>query len=431
MIVGFDKSVLPSGLTLLTQRMADRRSVALGVWVRTGARDERPEHLGLAHFIEHMMFKGTARRDARAIAASLESLGGHLDAFTTREYVCYSARALSEHLPEVVDVLGDILGHSRYDTAEVEREKSVVREEIDAYEDNPEEKVADLLAEQLWGDHPLGRPILGHVETIEHFTPDLLREDVSRRYRADQLVVTAAGGLEHGDLVALLASRLEEHRGASPVRGPAPLAFAPTVRHVERDVNQLYLSLGTRAVAYGHRSRWGLYVLETLLGAGMSSRLFQSIREEAGLAYSVFSALDFHRDTGALSIHLGVSPERGREALTRLRAELDRLMLEGPTDAEVESARAQLRGSVVMGQESTSNRMVHLARQELYTGAYQSPDEQVASIEAVTREEVATLAAVYLRPGRFTLTALGPAVGEPLAEADWPVEPALARDAAA
>jgi predicted Zn-dependent peptidase len=429
--VGFDKSVLPSGLTVMTQRMEDRRSVAVGAWVRTGARDERPEQLGIAHFIEHMMFKGTERRDARAIAASLESLGGHLDAFTTREYVCYSARSLSEHLPEAIDVLADILCRSRYDAVEVEREKSVVREEIDAYEDNPDEKVADLLAEQIWGDHPLGRPILGHPETLERFTPDALRADVASRYRADQLVVAGAGGLEHANLVELVAASFQPPDGPAPSRGPAPLPFLPAVRHVERDVNQLYLSLGTRAVAYEDPRRWGLYVLETLLGGGMSSRLFQSIREEAGLAYSVFSSLDFHRDGGALSVHLGVSPERGREALRLLREELDRLAAAGPTDGEVDSAKAQLRGSVMMGQESTSNRMVHLARQELFTGAYVPPDEQVTRIAAVTPAQVRELAAAFARPGLFALVALGPVTGGALTEADWPVEPPATRSEAA
>ncbi len=421
MIVGFEKSVLPSGITLLTQRMADRRSVAVGVWVRTGARDERPEQLGIAHFIEHMMFKGTESRDARAIAASLESLGGHLDAFTTREYVCYSARALSEHLPQVVDVVADIVCRSRYDSAEVEREKSVVREEIDAYEDNPEEKVGDLLAEQLWGDHPLGRPILGHPETLDRFTPDMLRTNVASRYRADQLVVAAAGGLEHAPLVELVERAFDAPSGPEPERGPLALPFAPSVRHVERDVNQLYLSLGTRAVRYEDPRRWGLFVLETLLGAGMSSRLFQSIREQAGLAYSIFSAIDFHRDDGAISVHMGVSPERGREALRLLRRELEDLAERGVSEAEVESAKAQLRGSVVMGQESTSNRMVHLARQELFTGGYLSPEEQVERIVAVTKSDVDALAAEFLRPSSFTLTALGPAVGERLDERDWPV----------
>lgn len=406
------KQVLPSGLTLLSQPMPERCTVSVGVWMRTGARDESREQQGIAHFIEHMMFKGTETRDARAIAASLESLGGHLDAFTTREQVCYTARALSEHLPQVIDVLADIVCRSSFEAVEVEREKSVVKEEILSYEDSPEEKVADLLAEQVWGDHPLGRPILGTAETVESFTSDSLRANFRGRYRADQLVIAAAGGLDPAALEALVRQHFAPPDGEAPFVDGSPAAFVPSVRHEERDVQQLYLSFGTRALSYCDPRRYGLIVLETLLGGGMSSRLFQSIREQAGLAYSVFSSLDFLRDDGLFTIHMGVSPARGRQAIELLRQELDRLVLEGPDEAEVDATRMQLKGSVVIGQESVSGRMYHMARQELYTGRYTAPEEQVERILAVTRDEVAVLAAEFLRPERFTLSALGPESGE-------------------
>ena len=418
-----EKSVLPSGTTLLTQAMPDRESVSVGIWVRTGSRDEPREHLGLAHFIEHMMFKGTQTRDARAIAASLESLGGSLDAFTTREQVCYTARVLSEHVPQAIEVLSDLLCRSKYDPLEVEREKSVVKEEILSYEDSPEDRVSENLSAQVWGDHGLGRPILGVAETVDALTNDVIRADVQRRYRADQLVVAAAGGVEHAALVDLVARHLSPAQGDMPARGGAPPAFTPSVMHEQDDVQQLYLSLGTRAVPYGDPRRYGLIVLETLLGGGMSSRLFQSIREEAGLAYSIFSSLDFLRDGGMLSIHLGVSPDKGRQALALLREELTRIAGNGPDDAEVSAAVMQLKGSIVMGQESCSSRMYHVARQELYLGMYTPPEQQVERLLAVTRDDVAALAAEFLRPGRFALSALGPADGEPLGEAEWPLEP--------
>jgi predicted Zn-dependent peptidase len=421
-----EKSILASGITLLTQPMADRRSVSIGVWVRTGSRDETPERQGIAHFIEHMMFKGTETRDARAIAASLESLGGHLDAFTTRESVCYTARALSQNLPEAVDVLADILCRSRFDAGEVEREKSVIREEILSYEDNPEEKLGDQLAAQVWGDHALGRPILGTTGTVGSFTPDSLRANFRRRYRGDQIVIAAAGDLQHAELARLVEAGFDPPAGEPPEPDPVPEPKPPCVRHVEEDVQQLYLSLGARAVPYGDPRRYALIVLDTLLGGGMSSRLFQRIREDAGLAYSVFSSLDFLRDTGALSVHLGVSPERGRQALALLREELERLAAAGPDAAEVEMTKRQLHGSIVIAQESVSSRMYHMARQELYTGVYTAPEEQVRRILAVTRDEVAAVAAEFLRPGRFALGALGPAAGGPITEADWPVEPQAA-----
>ncbi|MCC6349734.1 MAG: insulinase family protein [Candidatus Eisenbacteria bacterium] len=422
MSAGVDKSTLASGITLLTQPMPDRRTVSLGVWVRTGSRDETPERLGIAHFIEHMMFKGTETRDARAIAASLESLGGQLDAFTTREQVCYTARALSEHLPEAVDVLADILCRSRFDSSEVEREKSVVREEILSYEDNPEERLGDQLAAQVWGDHALGRPILGTADTVGAFTPESLLANFRRRYRGDQLVVAAAGDLRHEDLLRLIESSFAPPSGEPPVADPVPRALPPSVRHTVDDVQQLYLSLGAPAMPYGDPRRYALVVLDTLLGGGMSSRLFQRIREEAGLAYSVYSALDFLRDGGSLSICLAVAPERGRKALELLREELAKIAAEGPAAAEVDTTKRQLHGSIVIAQESVSGRMYHMARQELYTGAYTPPERQVERILAVTREQVAALAAEFLRPERFTLGALGPAPGGPITEADWQVE---------
>jgi predicted Zn-dependent peptidase len=419
----YRKSVTPSGITLVTERIPERRSVALGVWVRSGARDEPFERLGISHFIEHMMFKGTERRDARAIAASLEALGGHLDAFTAREQVCYFARALAEHLEPVVDVVSDIVCRSRFASTEVEREKSVVREEIIACEDDPEDKIGDLLAEQVWSGHPLGRPILGTPETVESLSPDTLRDYFRRRYRPENLLVAATGALEHDRVAELVSRHFAPPDGDGlPLSGPPP-SFTPSVRHESRPgIQQLYLSLGTRGLPYADDRRFALLVLHTLLGGGMSSRLFQSVREEAGLAYSVYSAADFHRDSGMFSIHLGVSPERGREALGRVRQELLALCETGPTEAEVEAARGQLRGGLLMAQESVSSRMYQLAHDELYHGRFVSPEEQVESILAVTREEVAAAARTHAAPGCFALTALGPATGTPLTERDWPTD---------
>jgi predicted Zn-dependent peptidase len=368
------------------------------------------------------MFKGTERRDARAIAQSLEALGGHLDAFTAREQVCYFARALSEHLQQVVDVVSDIVCRSRFAEAEVEREKSVVREEIYSCEDDPEDKIGELLSVQLWGDHSLGRPILGTLETVGGLDRQALRDYFRRRYRPENLVVAATGALEHGRVAELVERDFTPPDGEQlPLSGPPP-AFTPTVHHeVRPGLQQLYLSLGTRGLPYADERRYPLIVLNTLLGGGMSSRLFQSVREEAGLAYSVYSAADFHRDSGMFSIHLGVSPERGREALARVRQELAALCADGPPEEEVEMARGQIRGSLLMAQESVSSRMYQLAHDELYHGQYIPAEDQVTRVLAVTRDEVAEAARRYAAPERFALTALGPASGDPLSERDWPV----------
>ncbi|HYM81438.1 MAG TPA: pitrilysin family protein [Candidatus Limnocylindria bacterium] len=415
------KTVLPSGLTVLTESVPERRTVSVGVWLRSGARDEPGERLGISHFIEHMVFKGTERRDARAIAQSLESLGGHLDAFTGREQVCYYARALSDHLDDVVDVLADIVCRSRLDASEVEREKSVVREEILAYEDNPEEKVNDVLADLVWGGHDLGRPILGTAETVDALDAGMLHDYFGRRYRADHLVLAAAGALEHDRVLELVARHMQPPGAPSLPLSEAPPGFRPTVQHVVRDLQQLYLSLGARGVSDRHSDRETLLVLTTLLGGGMSSRLFQSVREQAGLAYSIYSVHDFYRDAGMLSIQMGVSPDRGREALALTRQELVQLIEHGPSVAEVAAAQAQFRGSMLMEQESVSARMVYLAHEEIYLREITPPEVYLERILAVTRDQVHEAARRYLAPERFTLAALGPRRGEPLGEADWPV----------
>jgi predicted Zn-dependent peptidase len=416
------KTVLPSGLVVLTEPMPERHTVSIGVWVRCGARDEPQERLGISHFLEHMLFKGTEQRDARAIAQSLESLGGHLDAFTSREQVCVYARSLSEHLSETLDVLGDIVCRSRLAAAEIEREKSVVREEILAYEDNPDDTVSELLSQLVWGEHPLGRPILGTMETVDAFDAESLRTYFAGRYRAEQLVVAGVGQLEHERLVELAQRYLAPPDGPPlPISG-APAGFRPEVRHRVRDLQQLYLCLGTRGVEDQHPDREPLTVLNVLLGGGMSSRLFQSVREEAGLAYSIYSVHDFFRDAGMLSIQMGVTPERAREALARTRVELEQLVATGPTDGEVAAAKAQIRGGVTMEQESVSARMVYLAHEEIYRGGYTAPEVYLERVLAVTPAEVHEVAKRYLRPERFALAALGPEHQGPLGERDWPVE---------
>jgi predicted Zn-dependent peptidase len=417
----YHKSILPSGTTLVTETMPERRTFSLGVWVKSGARDEPAEWLGISHLLEHMMFKGTERRDARAIAASLESLGGHLDAFTAREQVCFYARALSANLPEVVDVLADIVCRSRLAQTEVDRERSVVREEILSYEDNPEEKIMDLLAAQVWGGHALGKPILGTAETVDALNAGDLRTYYGRRYRPELLLVSAVGPIEHEAVSALVERHLRPPGGESAPLSEAPPPFAPSVHHEERDLQQLYLSLGTRGLPYGDDDHEVLIVLNTLLGGGMSSRLFQGVREEAGLAYSVYSVPDFFRDSGLFSIHMGVLPERGREALARTRLELDRLRSDGPSETEVEAARLQSMGSVVMDNESLTARMIQLASEEIYRVRYSALDEQIARVLSVTRDQVVDAARRFLDPARFALTALGPAHGGPMTVADWPI----------
>jgi predicted Zn-dependent peptidase len=321
-----------------------------------------------------------------------------------------------------VDVLSDIVCCSRFAGPEIAREKSVVKEEIFQCMDDPDDRVNELFSEQLWGGHGLGRPILGTVETLDALDRDAIYEYFRARFRPDLLVVTATGDVEHDRVLELVTRQFDPPAGDLRALSGEPEPFEPTVRHeVNADLQQLYLSLGTRGVAYGDASRYPLVVLHTLFGGGMSSRLFQSVREEAGLAYSIYSTVDFHRDCGALSIHLGVSPARGRESIALVRKEIDRLREEGPSADEVEGARAQIRGSLMMGQESVSNRMYQIAHDEIYAGQYIEPREQLARVMAVTHDQVVEAARTFLKPERFALTALGPAPGGPLDPRDWEI----------
>jgi predicted Zn-dependent peptidase len=367
------KSRLSGGITLLTEHMPHRSSAALGVWLRNGARDEPAELAGVSHFLEHMMFKGTEQRDARAIAQSLESVGGHLDAFTSREQVCFYARVLSENMPEAVDVLADIVCRSRIGEEDIRREQQVVREEILSYEDNPEEKVHDLLAETLWPGHGLGRPILGTVEHVLSFSRPALVDYYRGRYGPAEMVISAAGDVDHDRLGELVVRHFTPPAGSPLPSSSPPRAAAPGVNHAERDVQQLYLTLGTPGLDHRNPDRFPLLVLNAILGGGMSSRLFQGVREEAGLAYSVYSSAEFYRDAGVWFVALGVSPERGREALARVRDEIERLEREGPTDEEIRSGKQQIKGTILLAQESVSNRMNQLALEEIFDLPFRGP----------------------------------------------------------
>ncbi len=405
------RRVLPSGLTLLHERMPHRASISVGVWLRAGARDEPLEHAGMTHFLEHMLFKGTTRRTAYQISAALESVGGHLDAYTAREHVCYSARAIDRHLDRALDVLADIVLHSTLAAEEIAREKEVVREEIGSYEDAPEDKVHEVLAEVLWGDDPLGRPILGNEQSVLSYAPDTLRAFYRERYHPGTLVVSVAGAFEPEALEDAVARAFDKAPG-EPIElvtsnGSAP----PRSRYVARDVSQLHLALGRPGLSHNAEDRYRFAVLNTIAGGGMSSRFFQTLREQRGLAYSVYTSSESYRDTGMLTIALGVKPERGGEALEVLRAELGRFAAEGPTTEELEGGKAQIRGALLLGEESVSNHMAHLALDELAYGRYVPLDEHLDAVDEVTGSEVMDLARQYYSPEGWTLAAVGPESG--------------------
>ena len=402
------RRVLPSGLTLLHERMSHRASISVGVWLKAGARDEPQEQAGMTHFLEHMLFKGTERRNAYQISAALESVGGHLDAYTAREHVCYSARAIDRHLDRAIDVLADIVLDSTLPADEVAREKEVVREEIGSYEDAPEDKVHEVLAEALWGGDALGRPILGTEESVMGYEPVSLSTFYRERYHPGSLVVSVAGAFDPAALEDMVARAFDRPAGPSiglvTGAGPAP----PLSRYIGRDVSQLHLALGRPGLSHGDADRYRFAVLNTLAGGGMSSRFFQTLREQRGLAYSIYTSSESYRDTGMLTIALGVKPERGGEALEALRAELGRFAAEGPTTEELEGGKAQIRGALLLGEESVSNHMAHLALDEIAYGRYLPLDEHLDAVDAVTGSEVMDLARRFYSPDGWTLAAVGP-----------------------
>lgn len=403
------KERLPNGITVLTERLPHVRSVSLGVWLRRGSRHEPVDLNGVTHFIEHLVFKGTTTRTAREIALAVDSIGGQIDAFTSKEYTCFYAKVLDTHLADAVELLGDIVRSPRFDPEEMERERQVIVEEIRMVEDAPEDLVYDLFASRVYPGHPLGRPIQGTERTISGMSRRRVLGYFRQAYRPSNLLVVAAGNLEHRRLVRLLARALGSiPRAAARSTGGAPVRVRPVVaRRKKRDLEQLHLLLGVTAFPEGWRGRYPLFVLNAILGGSMSSRLFQKVREERGLAYSVYSALNAFADTGALLVYAATSPDRGDEVVGLVRDEMRALSREGPTAHEIDVAREHLKGSLMLSLESTSARMSNLARQEIYFKRQFSLGEMLREIDAVTPARVRSVARRVFNGERLALAAVG------------------------
>ncbi len=416
----YKKTVLPSGLRVVTEELPGIRSIAIGIWVNVGSRDERSEENGISHFIEHMAFKGTRKRTAAQIAHELESVGGSLNAFTSREQTCYYARILDRHLERAMDVLADILRNSRFDPQELEKEKNVIIEEIKDIEDSPGDWVHDLFAESIWKDHPLGRPIIGRKEKIRSFDRPKVLQYLSSKYLAEQIVVAASGNVSHAKLVALAKSKLTfpSANGVSPLSRTAPAEDGE--RSVTtKETSQAHLCLGFPSDSFRDKGRYASLILNTILGGGMSSRLFQKVREEKALAYSIFSYHDFYEDAGILGIYLATSPQQAAPATELVLDELARIKKEKLPRREFDSAREQLKGNLVLGLESTSNRMNRLGRNEIFLGGYVSLKQALASIEAVKPSQVVEKANRLFSESRLSAAFLGSFGPEILNKINW------------
>jgi predicted Zn-dependent peptidase len=406
------KRVLHNGLVVITETMSHVRSVSVGVWVRNGSRREVPEENGLAHFMEHMVFKGTERRSAESIAREMDSVGGMLDAFTSKEQICFNAKVLDEHLPIAFDIIADLVLRPKFDSEDVKKERQVVLEEIKMDLDNPEYLLHEIFTRGFWPEHPLGRPILGTPETVRHFSRESLRKRFGRWFAPDRLVLTAAGNVTHEQVLALV----DREFGALKPAGPseehaAPANHAPIHLETKRDLEQVHVCIGVPSYPLAHERRFAVAVMNNLLGGGMSSRLFQNIREKLGLAYAVFSELTPYSDAGMMTVYAGTAKETVGQVIDLVIQEFRDLKEKLVSDEELLRAKNHLKGSLMLSLESTSSRMSNLARQELYFGRFYSLDEILQSISVVTREEVQAQALEFFQPDQIAVTALGPLNG--------------------
>ena len=404
----FQRTTLDSGATVVTERMSEVRSVSVGFWFDVGGRDEPEALAGTSHFLEHLLFKGTPTRTAKEIANAFDFVGGDVNAFTGKEYTCYYSRVLDENLPMALEVLSDMIRNSLIDPDELESERKVILEEIAMHEDAPDELVHDLFYRSLFADHPLGRPVLGFNETISSVSRDAVAEYWSERYSPNNLVVAAAGNLEHDRLVADIERLFPSGRGRRTLRSdPAPVASSGT-KVFRRPTEQAHIVMGTEGIHRSHQDRHALAVLDTVLGGGMSSRLFQEVRERRGLAYSVYSYRSLFADTGSFAIYAGTTPQNAETVMEIFRSQVDAILGDGITDEELERAKGHVKGALVLSSEDPGSRMNRLGRQQLTSGEILSIDELIDRFSRLDMDDIRRVAHEVLGTGDWQTTVVGP-----------------------
>jgi len=405
----YKKTLLPNGVRIITEEIDHVRSAAIGIWVGAGSRDEREGFEGISHFIEHMFFKGTEHRSARALAESLEAVGGQLNAFTTKEYTCYYAKILDEDLDLAIDVLSDMFFSSLFDEKEIEKEKNVVIEEIKMYEDSPDELIHDVFSEHVWNDHPLGKPILGTEESIRSLSRDKIMHFLTEHYAPDNVVISVAGKIKHEDVVA----KLSPHFGTFKRGGRRVLEETPNGHTIEyyqkKDTEQMHIILGVPGLGQDDEDIYAMHIFNNILGGGLSSRLFQEIREQRGLAYSVYSYHSTYVDTGLFAIYAGTSPKKTQEVIVCILEELMEMKKKGISVEELVRTKAQIKGGLYLGLEAVSSRMSRLGKTELTYNRVLSPEEVVEKLEKVTQEDVLRLIGRLWQKDKISIMTLGPA----------------------
>lgn len=409
----FTKTVLDNGIRILSEEMPNTRSVSLGIWVENGSRHEPRHQNGISHFIEHLLFKGTEQRSAARIAEEIDAVGGVLNAFTAKEYTCYYAKVLDDDLPLAIDLLTDIFLRSVFDREEIERERSVILQEISQAEDTPDDYVHDLFNLDFFRDHPLGRPICGEAATVLNLHREDFLRFVQDRYLPGQVIVAAAGHLGHGDLVKEIEGRLETIGNAEGrlQKAESGIEDSPKVQSGiflhSKSLEQVHLCLGVAGIHQSHPMRYAAYILNTILGGGMSSRLFQEIREKRGRAYSVYSFLSSYKDVGYLGIYAGTSLKWVEEVVDLILREMGRLVAGEIREEELERTKSQLIGNMILGLETSDSWMGHIAKNEIYFGKPISLEDISQGVRSVSRADIVELAGAILRSGGMALTLLG------------------------
>jgi predicted Zn-dependent peptidase len=402
------RTVLPSGLIVLTERMEHVRSVAMGVWMRAGSRHELPELNGISHFVEHMVFKGTKSRSAQRIAREVDAIGGNLDAFTGKETICFNMKVLDDHVPTALDVLSDLVLNPVFAAEEITRERGVILEEIKMDEDNPDTLVHEIFTQSFWKGHPLGKPILGTRETVRSFEQNTLLRFYEQRFLGGNMVFSAAGNLEHDSFVDLVARHFGSLSAGTVSEDTVVPHVTPRINlRNKKSLEQVQLCLGVQAPPVADESRYTTLLLNTILGGGMSSRLFQTVREERGLVYAIYSDLNPYRDTGALCVYAGTSADRAVQVIDLIMEEFRRLKTEPLQPEELRRAKDQLKGNLLLSLESSMSRMSNLARQQMYFERFFGIDEILNRVEGVTEEQVMAMATNLFQPDRVAVTMLG------------------------
>lgn len=401
------KTVLPNGVTIVTQKETSFYSAVVGIWVKNGSRDENSHNNGISHFIEHMLFKGTPRRSPHDISKTIDAVGGELNAFTSRESSCYYARVLKEHLPIAVDLLSDIFLNSLFDAEELEKEREVILQEIRMVEDTPDDYIHDLLNKTFWPNSSIGMPVLGNVENVSSFNRAALLAFMKERYHPDNIIITAAGNIDHEQLVDFIGESFSSLSAGDSISSVNTSSAASEVTILNKDLEQIHFCIGSKGISDIDSNRYAAFILNTILGDGMGSRLFQEIREKKGLAYSVYSFLSSYIDCGMFGIYAGTGREHFSKILPIITAELNKLKSVKISPDDLSCAKQQLKGNMILGLENSDSRMQRLAHNEICFGRHISVEETIKNIENVSQEDVLSLARDFFVADSLNIALIG------------------------